>query len=89
MFTALVGPWGSGKTRVILSMLASPTTIYPPIEKTFYYDKKYQQLFQEMSKRLRIEFIACLDFEMIKNLESCLLVFDNLYEKNNQEQSIC
>ena len=35
LFMALVGPGGSGKTRLIYSMLASPTTFYPPIEKTF------------------------------------------------------
>ena len=35
LFMALVGPGGSGETRLIYSMLASPTTFYPPIEKTF------------------------------------------------------
>ena len=32
LFMALVGPGGSGKTRLIYSMLASPI-FYPPIEK--------------------------------------------------------
>ena len=77
LFMALVGPGGSGKTRLIYSMLASHTTFYPPIEKTFHFYKQYQPLFQEMSEKLNIEFIPCLDFEMIKNLENCLLVFDD------------
>ena len=80
LFMALVGPGGSGKTRLIYSMLASPTTFYPPIEKTFYFHKEYQPLFQEMSERLNIEFNPCLGFEMIKNLENCLLVFDDSCE---------
>ena len=87
LFMALVGPGGSGKTRLIYSMLASPTTFYPPIEKTFYFYKEYQPLFQEMSERLNIEFIPCLDFDMIKNLENCLLVFDDSCEEIYQEQA--
>ena len=68
-------------------MLASPTTFYPSIEKTFYFYKEYQPLFQEISERLNIEFIPCLDFEMIKNLENCLLVFDDSCEEIYQEQA--
>ena len=51
LFMALVGPVGSGKIRLICSMLDSPTTFYPPIEKTFYFYKEYQPLFQELSER--------------------------------------
>ena len=36
LFMALVGPGGWGKTRPIYSMLASPTTFYPPIEKKLF-----------------------------------------------------
>ena len=75
LFMALVGPGGSGNTRLIFSMLASPTTFYPPIEKTFYFYKEYQPLFQEMSERLNIEFIPCLDFEMIKKFGKLFVSF--------------
>ena len=68
-------------------MLASPTTVCPPIEKTFYVYKEYQSLFQELSDRLNIEFIPCLDFKMIKNLESCSLVFDDACEEIYQKQA--
>ena len=47
----VAGPGSSGKTYFIYSMLASPTTFYPPIEKTFYFYKECQQLFPEMSER--------------------------------------
>ena len=68
LFMALVGPGGSGEL-LVHSMLASPT-FYPPIEKTFYDYKEYQPLFQEMSERLNIESIPCVDFEMIKILKN-------------------
>ena len=79
---ALVGPGSSGNTRLIYLMLVSPTTI----EKTFYFYKEYQPLFQQMSERLNIEFIPYLDFEIIKNLENCLLVFDDSCEAIYKEQ---
>ena len=87
LFVALVGPEGSGKTRLIYAMLASPTTFYPPIEITFYIYKEFQPLFQEKSERINIEFNPCLDFEMIENLENCLLVFDDSCEEIYQEQA--
>ena len=87
LIMALVGPGSSGETRPIFSMLASPTTFYPLIEKTFHFYKEYQPLFQEMSERINTEFFPRLDFEMIKNLEKCLLVFDDSCEEIRQEQA--
>ena len=86
LFMALVGSGGSGKTRLIYLMLASPT-FSPPIGKFFYFYREYQPLFQEMSERLNIEFIPCLDFEMIKNFGKLLLVFDDSYEEIYHEQA--
>ena len=40
-----------------------------------------------MSENLNIEIVPCLDFEMIKNLENCLLVFDNSCEKIFQKEA--
>ena len=82
LFMALVGPGCPCKTRLIYSMLTSPSTFCSPIEKkTFYVYKVFQPLFQEMSERLNIEFIPCLDFEMIRNFEIYLLVFDDSCEE--------
>ena len=39
-----------------------------------------------MAKKLNIEFVPCLDFSMIKNLEDCLLVFDDSCEEIYQEK---
>ena len=76
---SVVGPGGSGKTRLIFSMLAAET-FHPAFAKTYYFYKEYQPLFTEMAQKLNIEFVPCLDFEMIKDLKNCLLVFDDSCE---------
>ena len=53
----------------------------PVFNTTFYFHKEYQHLFNEMAKKLNIEFVHCLDFSMIKKLEDCLLVFDDSWQK--------
>ena len=84
-FMAVVGPGGSGKTRLIVSMLASQT-FHPGFSNVFYFYKENQPLFIEMEKNLNIEFVPCLDFDMIKNLEDCLLIFDDSCEEIYQEK---
>ena len=79
VFMFVVGPGGSGETRLIFSMLASET-FSPSFHKTFYFYKKYQLLFDEMAKEQNIEFVLCFDFNMIWKLEHCLLVFDDSCE---------
>ena len=82
---SVVGPGGSGKTGLIFSMLASKT-FRPSFKNTFYFYKEYQPLFNEMAKKLNIEFVPCLDYSMIKKLEGCLLVFDDSCEEIYQEK---
>ena len=85
LFKSLVGPGGWSKTRLMFAMLASPTTFYPKIQKAYYYYKEFQPLF--IIEKLNIEFVPCLDFEMIKKLENCLLVFDDSWEEIYQEKN--
>ena len=85
LFMSVVGPSGSGKTRLIFSMLASQT-FYPKFEKIYYFYKEFQPIFKEMSEKLVIEFVPCLDFQMIKELRECLLVFDDSCEEIYQEK---
>ena len=82
---SVVGPAGSGKTRLIFSMLVF-RTFRPSFKKTFYFYKENQPLFKEMAKKLNIEFVPCLDFSMTKKLENCLLVFDDSCEEIYQEK---
>ena len=84
---SVVGPSDSGKTQLIFKMLASPTTFKPTLGKIYYFYKEYQHLFKEMQDKIEdIEFLPCLEFEMIKNLENCLLVFDDSCEEIYQEK---
>ena len=86
LFMSIVGPSGSGKSRLIFSMLASSTTFEPPADKIYYFYKDYQPLFKEMEEKLNIEFLSCLNFQMIKSLENCMLVFDDSCEEIYQEK---
>ena len=86
LFMSMVGPSGSGKTRLIFEMLVSNSTFYPRISKTYFFYKEHQPIFTEMRKKIDIEFVPCLDFEMIKKLQNCLLVFDDSCEEIYQEK---
>ena len=58
---SVVGPNGSGKTRPIFKMLASPTTFKPTLGKIYYCYKEYQPLFKEIQDMIEdIEFLPCL-----------------------------
>ena len=86
LFMSIVGPSGSGKSRLIFSMLASSTTFEPPADKIYYFYKDHQPLFKEMEEKLNIEFLSCLNIQMIKGLENCMLVFDDSCEEIYQEK---
>ena len=55
------------------------------MEKFYYFYRDFQLEFKEVEKKMSIEFINCLDFEMIKTLQDCLLIFDDSCEENYQE----
>ena len=87
VFMSVVGPTGSGKTRLIFSMLTSKT-FYPRFEKINCFYGDFQLQFKEVEKKMNIEFINYLDFEMIKTLQDCLLIFDDLCEEIYQEDFV-
>ncbi len=81
VFMSLVGPSGSGKTQLIYEMLTNGT-FQPPFDKILYFYQHYQPLYSKMQETVdNIEFIKCIDFEMINNLENdgtnYLLIFDD------------
>lgn len=77
---AVVGPSGSGKSLLIYQMLKGHT-FHPRFEKIYFFYQEYQPLYDSMQKDFNIEFISCINFEMIENLENCLLVFDDSCEE--------
>ena len=80
VFMAVVGPSGSGKTQLIHKMLKGSTFV-PRFDKIYYFYQEYQPLYDEMQKDLNIEFVPCIDFEMIEKLNNCLLIFDDSCEE--------
>ena len=81
---SVVDPAESGKIRLNFSMLASKT-FRPSFNQKFYFYKEYRPLFNEMAKKLK-EFVLCLDFNMIKKLQDCLLVLNDSCEATYQEK---
>ena len=77
--------WWIRQDQTNFSMLASKT-FRPSFNKTFYFYRKCQSSFSEMARKLNIELIPCLDFNMIKKLEDCLLVFDDSCVEIYQER---
>ena len=70
VFMSVVGPSESGNPRLIFSMLTSKT-FNPRFQKSYYFYREFQQIFKEVEKRMNIEFISCLDFDLIKTLQEC------------------
>ncbi len=80
LFMAIVGPSGSGKTQLIYRMLTG-NTFYPSFNKIYFFYQEYQQLYTKMQAELDIEFVPCVDFEMVEKLTDCLLIFDDSCEE--------
>ena len=80
IFMALVGPSGSGKTQLIFDMLLQ-NTFYPRIDRVFYFYREDQPIFAKMTTKLNIQFIKFSSFDVTKELEDCLLIFDDSCEE--------
>ena len=81
IFMSLVGPSGSGKTQLIMDMLVNGT-FKPEFDKIFYFYQHYQPNYSIMLNSVKnLEFIKCVDFELIQNLPNdgtkYLLIFDD------------
>ena len=46
-------------------------------QKNFYFYQHDQPKFQSLEKKLNIEFKQFSGFELVSEIENCLLVFDN------------
>ena len=79
LFMAVVGPSGSGKTDLILKMLMN-RTFYPNFRSIIYFYQHDQPKFQQVEKQLDIQFKKFSSFELISQLENCLLIFDDSCE---------
>ena len=80
LFMAVVGPSASGKTRLIFDMLLN-NTFEPAFSKIYYFYKEYQAIFDKFTGKLPIEYVNCLNFDLINSLQDCLLIFDDTCEE--------
>ena len=85
IFISLVGPSGSGKSRLIFDWLRVGT-FQPKFDKIYYFYQYYQSLYGLLRKEIEnIEFIQGVDFEFIENLPNngtkYLLIFDDSCEE--------
>lgn len=85
VFIPLIGPSGSGKSQLLFCMLKAGV-FQPPFDKIFYFYQYHQPLYDQMQKQIKnIEFISCIDFELVENLPidgtKYLLIFDDSCEE--------
>ena len=88
LFMGVVGPSGSGKTQLVFSMILGQT-FQPKFDNVYYFYKEWQPIYDTVlqSRSVNIQFLATIDFDLIKTLENCLLVFDDSCDEiyNNKE----
>ena len=95
-FISVVGPAGSGKTRLIGRMIVNQEKIFSPsFDKIIYFYKHYQQYYGTIlmdcqSKHVDIEFIQGLEWNFLQKAEAqkkrILLVLDDLLDEAAQSK---
>ena len=85
---AVCGPSCCGKTELIFKMLLVGT-FFPEFQTIYYFYQHDQPKFQSLEKKLNIHFKKFSNFELISELDNCLLVFDDSCEEifNDKEFS--
>ena len=88
LFMAASGPSCCGKTELIFKMLLQ-NTFSPKFQSIFYFYQHEQPKFESLERKLNIQFKKFTSFEIISELEDCLLVFDDSCEEifNDKEFS--
>ncbi len=84
-FISIVGPSASGKTELIYHMLTLGT-FYPRFDRIIYFFQHFQSIYRKMELEIgQIEFVPCIDFELINQLPNdgtkFLLIFDDSCEE--------
>ena len=85
VFISLVGPSGSGKSRLIFDWLKIGT-FQPEFDKIYYFYQHFQPLYGLMKEKIKnIEFINVIDFQFIEQIpnngKNYLLIFDDSCEE--------
>ena len=95
-FVSVVGPAGSGKTRLIGRMIGNQEKIVSPsFDKIIYFCKHYQQQYDTISmdcefKHVDIELVHGLEFNTLQKAEAqkkrILLVLDDFFDEAAQSK---
>ena len=80
LFMAVCGPSCCGKTDLIFRMLLE-NTFSPKFLSIFYFYQHEQPKFKSLEAKLNIQFTKFSSFDLISELENCLLVFDDSGEE--------
>ncbi len=85
VFISLVGPSGSGKSRLIFDWLKIGT-FQPEFDKIYYFYQHYQPLYGLMKDKVKnMEFINGINFQFIEQIpnngKNYLLIFDDSCEE--------
>ena len=85
---AVCGPSCCGKTELIFRMLLE-NTFFPKFLSIFYFYQHEQPKLKSLEAKLNIQFTKFSSFDLISELENCLLVFDDSCEEvfNDKEFS--
>ena len=85
---AVFGPSCCGKTELIFKMLLHGT-FSPEFQKIFYFYQHDQPNYHSLEKKMNIEFKQFSGFELVSEIENCLLVFNDSCEEifNDKEFS--
>ena len=88
LFMAVCGPSCCGKTELIFRMLLE-NTFSAKFLSIFYFYQHEQPKFKSLEAKLNIQFTKFSSFDLISELENCLLVFDDSCEEifNDKEFS--
>ena len=94
-FISVVGPAGSGKTRLIGRMIVNQKIFSPSFDKIIYFYKHYQQYYGTIlmdcqSKHVDNDFIQGLEWNFLQRAEAqkkrILLVLDDLFDEAAQSK---
>ena len=85
LFMAVCSPSCCGKTELIFRMLLE-NTVCPTFLSIFYFYQHEQPKFKSLEEKLNIQFTKFSSFDLISELENCLLVFDDSCEIFNGKE---
>ena len=80
LFRAVSGPSCCGKTKLIFKLLLH-NAFSPKFQSIFYFYQHEQPKYESLESKLNVHFKKITSFEIVSELEDCLLAFDDSCEE--------